>query len=262
MLWLPPHSPTGPQVVGGPHNPPTDTADLQVSLYSDEDRGWGSPRPIQGPGPGAVVPPHGHGPPGPGSRTRCRGRSHTRRPLSPPALYFCEVGGNTGPSQLLLAGTYGGTGAEVRGHGSHHRPVQPEVPLSLRCPPTPRPLWVRAGPAGVGAGPRGGGGVVGAVGQGPGTHRTPAAPPGRRSARSESRCGPAAAGSGPGGCRGRGAPAPAPARPGCAGGPAPAAASVGRQGRRGPGSGPWASPHPTGPPALKETTVTQPQTQL
>lgn len=64
--------------------------------------------------------------------------------------------------------------------------------------------------------------------RGASAHRTPAAPPGRRSARSGSPCGPAAAGSEPAGCWGPVGPARPPARPGCAVGPAAAAAAVGR----------------------------------
>ena len=108
------------QPLSAPHSPLTDMAALQVSFYSDEDRGWGSPRNTQpSQGPRAVVPHLRHGPPSPGSWPRYRGQAHTRQPLSPPRHFFREErpscpaqwgGGNTGPSQLLLAGTYGRDG--------------------------------------------------------------------------------------------------------------------------------------------------------
>lgn len=182
-----------------------------------------------------------------------RAISSVRR--GPPALPS-GVGGTQAHHSSFLQEPMGGMGAKVRGHSSHHLPVQPEKPLSLWCLPTLWPQgedwpswWQRRLPwvgewAGIGR----------VVGKGLGTHRTPAAPPGRRSARSGSRCGPAAGGSGPGGCRGQGAPAPVPARPGCAEGPAPAAASVGWQGWRGPGA--LGQPlTPTVPQGFKETAV-------
>lgn len=197
---------------------------LRPSLNPESQLGvWGAGRAAAGFTQGPRSPPH------PASLVRRRGVPSPALARSPrpscPARRGAGVRRQACGSQLLLAGTYGwgGLGSEVTGPCSPPASSLPDAP--------PQPMAALPHPlASLGTDqPQPPGSPVG-VGGGCGgcTHRTPAAPPGRRSARSGSRCGPAAGRSGPAGCQGPGALAPAPARPGCAVGPAPAAASAGQ----------------------------------